>query len=232
MTKQALVGTTRSLRTLSDGTVRIQVDIEPNDALAAMQFFGSPNTPIAMACLNAETVAEHQQVNEIEREAGMMANSLHRVGFFKKREVAKVIGPDKDFLVWVRKQPCVLTNATRDIEAAHVRRVAAGAGTAIKPEYNAIPLHREVHRVQHAQGEVGCLEKFLPDHPHGGWTEESARDFFDKQADRLREEWVKSRLYIRFNVKSMKEIDYKEFAQWAADHNLKEHLSQIVRELL
>ena len=39
MTKQALVGTTRSLRTLSDGTVRIQVDIEPNDALAAMQFW-------------------------------------------------------------------------------------------------------------------------------------------------------------------------------------------------
>jgi hypothetical protein len=229
MTKQALVGTTRNLRTLSDGTVRIQVDIEPNDALAAMQFFGSPNTPIAMACLNAEAIAEHQQNNEIDREAGLMANSLHRVGFFKKREVAQAIGPDKDFLVWVRKQPCVITGATQDIEAAHVRRVAAGAGTAIKPEYNAIPLHRDVHREQHQKGEVGCLQKFCPEFE---WNEKSARDFFDKQADRLREQWVKNRLYIRFNVQSMKDVNYKEFAQWACDNNLKEHLSQIVRELM
>ena len=229
MSRQALVGTTRNLRTLSDGTVRIQVDIEPTDALSAMQFFGSPNTPIAMACLNAEAIASHQQTNEIEREAGLMANSLHRVGFFKKREVAKVIGPDKDFIVWVRKQPCVISGAIQDVEAAHVRRVSAGAGTGIKPEYNAIPLHRDVHREQHAQGEVGCLQKFLPDRT---WTEESARDFFDKQADSMREQWVKSRLYIRFGVTSLREIDFKEFAQWAQDQGLKEHLSQIVRELL
>lgn len=229
MSKQALVGTTRNLRTLSDGTVRIQVDVEPSEALAAMQFFGSPNTPIAMACLNAEAISEHQQINEIEREAGMMANSLHRVGFFKNREVAKVIGPDKDFLVWVRKQPCVVTGATTDIEAAHVRRVAAGAGTGIKPEYNAIALHRDVHRAQHALGELGCLQKFLP---QTLWAEETARDFFNKHADRTRESWVKNRLYIRFDVESLKEINFKEFAQWASENNLQEHLSQIVRELL
>lgn len=229
MSKQALVGTTRSLRTLSDGTVRLQVDIEPNDALSAMQYFGSPNTPIAMACLNAEAISEHQQINEIEREAGMMANSLHRVGFFKNREVAKVIGPDKDFLVWVRKQPCAVTGATTDIEAAHVRRVAAGAGTGIKPEYNAIALHRDVHRAQHALGEAGCLQQFLP---IVLWNEETARGFFDKHANLTRESWVKNRLYIRFGVESLKEIDFKEFAQWAAENQLEGHLSQIVRELL
>jgi hypothetical protein len=122
-----------------------------------------------------------------------------------------------------------VTGATTDIEAAHVRRVAAGAGTGIKPEYNAIALHRDVHREQHALGELGCLQKFLP---QTLWAEETARDFFNKHADRTRESWVKNRLYIRFDVESLKEINFKEFAQWASENNLQEHLSQIVRELL
>lgn len=230
MDKQALIGTTRNLRTLSDGTVRIQVDIEPTDALRAMQFFGTPNTPIAMACLNAEALVEEQQNNQIEREAGNLANSLHRVGFFKKREVARAIGPDRDFIVWVRKQPCVITGATQNVEAAHVRRVEAGSGTGIKPEYNAIPLHRDVHHEQHAKGELGCLQKFATNSTD--WNGTSARDFFNKQADHIREQWVKNRLYARFRVTSLKEIDFKEFAQWAQEAGLKEHLSQIVRELL
>lgn len=229
MNKQALIGTTRSLRTLSDGTVRLQVDIEPMDALSAMQFFGSPNTPVALACLLPEVIVENQREKVAKESAGMAANSLHRIGFFKKIDVARAIGPDKDFLVWVRKQPCVVTGVTREIEAAHVRRVSAGSGTGIKPEYNAIPLYYEVHREQHQSGEFACLQKFKKTTE---WTEESARQWFQAKADEMREQWVKSRLYLIFNVSSMKDVDYKEFAQWAQKNQLETHLSQMVRELL
>lgn len=43
----ALLGACGTLRTLVDGSVRLQIDFEPKDRAAVMAQFGSPGTPVA-----------------------------------------------------------------------------------------------------------------------------------------------------------------------------------------
>lgn len=63
------------------------------------------------------------------------------------------------YLSWLRRWPSALSgiyshydNGVGYCEAAHVRMVEFGAGTGIKPEYFAIPLTHEEHRIQHEKG--------------------------------------------------------------------------------
>jgi hypothetical protein len=43
----ALLGACGTLRTMVDGTVRLQIDFEPKDRAAVMTAFGHPGTPVA-----------------------------------------------------------------------------------------------------------------------------------------------------------------------------------------
>jgi hypothetical protein len=45
-------------RTLADGSLRIECEIEPRNAQAAFALFGSPGTPMALAALKVGTAAE------------------------------------------------------------------------------------------------------------------------------------------------------------------------------
>jgi hypothetical protein len=42
------------VNTLADGTLRITLDIEPRNALAAFTLFGAPGTPLALAALRTQ----------------------------------------------------------------------------------------------------------------------------------------------------------------------------------
>jgi len=52
MEPAAVQATTGTLRTLSDGSVRLQLDIEPSGRSHAIHIFGEPGTPIALTVLN------------------------------------------------------------------------------------------------------------------------------------------------------------------------------------
>lgn len=55
----AVVGSTTTVKTMADGTLRVSVDIEPRHAQAAFSMFGAPGTPVAIARLTQEAaVAE------------------------------------------------------------------------------------------------------------------------------------------------------------------------------
>ena len=84
--------------------------------------------------------------------------------FFRRPDVWRAIGSDAEFLAWVKTRACKAgsknnTGCHGAVVAAHVRRIADGAGTGIKPEYAAIPLCHAHHALQHAQGESAIAPK-------------------------------------------------------------------------
>lgn len=127
---------------------------------------------------------------------GAYYQQLYRMGWFYNPAVWRAIGTDAQFLEWLRTQPCAARRVpcgcqcSGDIVAAHVRRVANGAGTGIKPQYSAIALCDTHHRLQHVNGET----------PFGG------PEWFDKQRAAHLVSWVKSVLYARLNTDSLAKV--------------------------
>lgn len=126
---------------------------------------GSGHSPILHV-----TVAIGDIIGSSEPQAetlyGQAARFLHQCDFWYRPAVWRAIGTDEEFLAWIRKQECAMsggdTACSGDVVAAHVRRIADGAGTGIKPEYSAIPLCDGHHRAQHQHGEseLGGKEQF------------------------------------------------------------------------
>jgi hypothetical protein len=141
---------------------------------------------------------------------GEAAKLLRLSGFCRKPEVWRALGKDADFLAWLRSQPCAAPRmgapgpCAGDIVAAHVRRIANGAGTGIKPPYSAIPLCDHHHREQHAAGE-SCL---------------APRDVWDATRMRAIESWAWERLRGALGVSSMAEADPVAVRRWAESHNV------------
>lgn len=109
--------------------------------------------------------------------------------------MTKAGNDDEAFKAWIRLQPSCLTGRfTQWVDgvgmnpACHVRR-AATSGTAFKAPLSCVPLHQEEHLVQHGQGEAACLERYLG----GTWSVETAKEFFDSQVVKYREEWERTR---------------------------------------
>lgn len=227
----AVLATSRKLMTLTDGTVRLQIDIEPQDAIQAMTLFGTPSTPVALAVLDPEHTQKISQDKMIADAAGQKAQALHRCGFFKALKVAEAVGSDPLFQKWVRTQPCVVTGDTQQIEYAHVRRVARGAGTGIKPKFSGVSLQRNIHQLQHQCGESYVYCEYIKkdyDTSEDGLVE-TARQWFEKQADALLSEWTKMRLLEKFNVTSTKDLDFNQLLDWAKENQVEAFLPKELR---
>lgn len=86
---------------------------------------------------------------------GLLAAKLRQSSFFRSADVWQAVGTDREFLDWIPTQTCCVKAPYHvgDVIAAHVRRVADGAGTGLKPPYSAVPLCTHHHDIQHNQGE-------------------------------------------------------------------------------
>ena len=186
----AISATARTLQTLSDGTVRLKVDIEPQDRAAAMELFGEPGAPIALARLTQEAAQKSLQSS--------WQKELRLSSFFFKPETWEACGTDSDFLQWIRTQPCKVCK-NKPVEAAHVRRVANGAGMGIKPPYSAVPLCPEHHRLQHQKGESAI----------GG------RELMDKWRIECLAQWCWEYIKEELGYDSWRDMPIIEFQQWA-----------------
>lgn len=137
---------------------------------------------------------------------GAHYQELYKSGFFNNPALWRWAGTDGDYQEWVRNQPSCVSGKQdwyhgRDgsiskCEYAHVRRVANGAGTGIKPEYSGVPLTHDEHALQHAQGETALLQAF-----NINFT--TAPEWFEKQAIKYRTNWIKSEIYAYFDVGSL-----------------------------
>lgn len=209
----AIIATTApsGAKTLADGTLRITVEIPPGEANDAFALFGRPGVPVALARIDPDAALKQAQNDTIDRDqedrrkTGDFYYRLHASGWFNNPAVWRVAGPDKEYLAWLRKQPCCFcktdAEANGQNEPAHVRRVANGAGTGIKPEYSAITLCHGHHAQQHQHGESAL----------GG------KDWFDKHLVRQRTDWIKSRLYELLNVASLTDCPPNRFVSLCCD---------------
>lgn len=62
----AIEAVSRTVKTMSDGTLRLTVDISPIHAQDAFKLFGSPDVPMALARLNLEASKQRAQAETIE----------------------------------------------------------------------------------------------------------------------------------------------------------------------
>jgi hypothetical protein len=147
--------------------------------------------------------------DECDNSAGKLMQQFYRNGFFHAGPVLTALGPDSNFLQWCRGQlVCWGCSATgvedNPIQAAHYRKVAAGAGTGIKPPYSALPLCRKCHLKQHDKGysAVATIEIWE------GWVAKS------------RQEWGHQRLREVFGTTSMRAVPQAMLTDWMKEHEL------------
>lgn len=73
---------------------------------------------------------------------------------------------NKEYLTWIRNQPCVLTGSTFDVIAHHVT-IQANRGFGQKPsDYWSVPLNVTLHARLHHVGERRFWEEYAIDRPH------------------------------------------------------------------
>lgn len=204
-----LIVTRRPAKEMADGTLRVQIDVEPNDRRTFLDMFPDNGDPICVVRLNPEAVKAHQQQTafaepEPEKpkkgEQGQFARWLVSSGFFRNPKVWQFCGSDDEFLEWLKKQSCAIgpiagDRCDGDVVPAHVRRIASGAGTAKKPEYSAIAACNKHHLQQHQHGES---------HWFGDASE--AKEWFDRQRIKHLEDWSREDFKLIAQVDSLTKL--------------------------
>lgn len=124
--------------------------------------------------------------------------------FLGTEEVWKAIGTDKEYLDWVRQQPCCIVDKGAGIHEGsivpmHVRRIEHGAGERLKPPYSAIPGCTRHHNMQSDHGESVV----------GG------RQYYDTQRVKHLRLWVWQSLKAIVQVESMADANPALVHAWA-----------------
>ncbi len=202
MDEMILTATAGTLRTLVDGTVRIQIDFEPRHMSEAIKWFGKPGTSVYIARMSKE--AEQQMLKE-ETASKEFAEELYQSSFFRTPKVWKAIGTDDELKKWIIKQPCAYCKNTENIHPAHVRRIRDGFGTALKGEYAMIPLCYDHHiNYQHQHGESAL----------GG------KEQFDKWRIEYLHKWCWETLKKKLGYQSWLDVPREKFKAWCEEHEL------------
>lgn len=157
---------------------------------------------------------------------GTIMAHFYKSGFFQSPKVLRVLGLDAEFLQWLRLQVC--WNCSKQdssagddggpqvffVQAAHVRRVAAGSGTSRKPPYSAIPLCSTCHDIQHAVGESGIAPS----------------EWWESNAAKAREEWGHMKLREVFATDSISvNVRADELWTWLRSKDLLNYVPAKVR---
>lgn len=213
-----LPATTGTLRTLVDGTLRLTVEFEPKDGIKALKMFPRPGIRLHCSLLNQETEKDLMQ-KECASLYCHEAKELRLSGFFMRPDVWKRVGTDDEFLTHLRQQPCLFCRADGPSEAAHVRRIANGAGIGIKPQYSAIPLCHECHAKQHSQGESVFSN-----------SEITGKDLINRKRIHYVTEWAWGKLKNKLGYKSFTEMPPAVLKQWAIDNEVVQYLPREYKE--
>lgn len=212
----AIMGSSSKASTMADGSLRLQIDIRPEDAQNAFKLFGTPGSAIALARLTDEVAVEHDRPKPEKGPYGKYAQALVASGWFRIPKVWEGIGTDEEYLDWVKHQPCALTgnfSETHDTGEqycvpAHVRRVEHGSGTGIKPKYSAIPLMHDLHTRAHQHGDTSLRPE----------------EWWDKQRIKYVSDWAFETLKKKLNYESYTDIPPTTLVAWALQRDLMNYL--------
>ena len=231
----AVQATVTKFLSLADGTLRLQVDVHHGDTSKALDLLCKVGATVAVARLVEEqteqqrydsvtTTGSGRQVSE-EPESlskdplvGKIMSGFYINGFFHGPQVLAALGTDAEFLTWLLPQPCAHCGEGGpegvEVVAAHVRRVSAGAGTARKPPFSAIPLCTTCHSIQHAVGESGLAPP----------------EWWESKAAKAREEWGHQKLREVFATDSISAgVHVDELWAWLRTNDLLTFVSTKVR---
>ncbi len=171
---------------------------------------------------------------------GKYATELHRLGWFFAPKVLEAIGTDEDYRAWIQKQKCVVCGGQDWVaeigegrcEATHVKR-PSNSGLGHKPDYSCVALcHRDHIEGQHPDGlfaiyEIWC-DLTVRDKPSLSDIP-AAREWLDKQRDKLLKEWASKTLAAKLGYSSMGMCPPDELVAWANKHDLSDTLPAIYR---
>lgn len=205
MSDTAIIGAMTLQKTFKDGTLRFVVDVSPQYREFVGQMLLEPDVPVAIARISQQAAQETAQ-KQAQAIYGQEAKALRQSGFFRAPDVWRQIGSDSDYLEWVRNQRCACEGAGcgGDIVAAHVRRIADGAGVGIKPEYCAIPLCWRHHGEQHQKGESAI----------------GAPDWWDMQRVKHVEAWAWATLKASLGYDHWNEVPPRVLYEWAVKNGV------------
>jgi hypothetical protein len=203
-----------------DGSIAVRILIQPKDKEAFRNLWPKPNLPAVMALEKPERGRQAMMDAAVEDPPryGLHARALRTsVSFLGNPRVWAAVGADEDYLAWLRTRPCAwckwVPHWEMDVfvqcEAAHVRRVGGGSGTAYKPtNYSAIPLCRRCHEAQHREGE-GAI---------GG------REWVDRARLRHVVDWVWETLKAELGYEHWNLVPCETLYAWALEHGLERSL--------
>lgn len=132
-------GSSVSVKTMADGTLRLTVDIEPRNAQAAFALFGAPGRALALAALVDGAGAVQEPVT------GNPATDKPKGG-----EWAKMAGmwcEDADFRAWANSR--YSTKIHNDVEAAELIRDECGIKSRAELDHDAGALRRFNERIRY-----------------------------------------------------------------------------------
>ncbi|HFD86880.1 MAG TPA: hypothetical protein ENJ35_04295 [Gammaproteobacteria bacterium] len=242
--RDAIAGTRKAFKELVDGTLRVQIDIEPRNKAQFHKLFPEIDMPIAIAplktgqpetkgswpgdILHTEGKAADQAV-ELLGSFGDEARQLRQSSFFRRPEVWAAIGTDAEFQEWCRHQKCIVCGDGDWLDgelynqAAHVRRVSEGAGTSIKPAYSTVSLCTTDHILeQHQHGETAAYRKYLTMKlgNERQVTLQEAKDWFDRRRIEAVQQWAWETLKAELGCESWKQVYPPDLLKWAEAHKV------------
>ena len=214
MKEDAFIATIDAIRTrvsTGDAIISLAIPIEHANQISGLM--GKVGHSVGVAFADIEKVPPRGNY-------GLEAKALKLSSFFRTPDVWKQVGTDEQYLNWVRGRPCAhcgdynyLDDGRQVCEAAHVRRVVSGSGTAIKPPYSAIPLCHKHHKLQHDNGEDAI----------GG------REKVDKLRIHHVEQWAWDTLKATLGYDSWREVPPNVLRGWADDRNIMKFLPEEYR---
>lgn len=148
---------------------------------------------------------------------GQEAVELYKNGFYFNPHVMAKVGTDTEYLEWLKTQPCCIRGSMSadkahegDVVAAHVRRIAAGAGTATKPMYSAVPMCNRHHQLQHQHGE----------------SQVGGKEWIDRERARHLSRWM---AHVVFGKESMGHVRPDLLTIWCKAEDIAQYLPEVYR---
>lgn len=222
----AIPAVRRTVRELVDGTLRVQIDIEPMHRADFWKLFPEIDAPVALAPLAI-------QGGEAQETYRQEAKALFLSGFFLDVDVLRAIGSDEDYQNWVRQSKCLVCKGV-PAEYAHVRIAddRESGGVALKPAYRGVPLCHAHHELQHQKGYVALFNAAHPTQPvsEDALGLQEAKNWLYSSATAYARKWAREVLREHLGYESWTEVPPSVLLAWAGERGLQHKLPMEYRK--
>lgn len=227
---------TGTSRTLADNSLKIQIDIAPDDASAAYKLFGRRGVNCVISLLAPDAAKPE---TKMEKKYGQYWRQLISSDVFNALPVLQAIGSESEFENFIRESPSVLsknsdwdeTRGEGRNQVCHVLRVSEGSGKAIKSPYCFVPMTGFEHRYQHDHGYTAAVKKFgsivVPKDAEKNWGIEWMMD----KVQQYRRDWASMALAIKLapGCSSRAQVNPDMVQMFFKDHDLIQYLPMKLR---